>query len=90
MKNGFSSINFHTVTVQRYKGFCKKFGQSYTYTLEHMMDFFDHYQLSPMIEFGEDMLQMESNLKKRINALVAIVKTMEKHQTNHCIDAIAF
>lgn len=81
MKSGFSSINFHTVTVERYKGFCKKFKQTYTYTLEHMMDFFDHYQLSPMMEFGDDMLQMETNLKKRINGLVAIIKDIEKHQT---------
>jgi hypothetical protein len=46
-----------------------------------MMDFFDTYQLSPMEDLGPNMRGMESNIKKRINALVAIVKDIEKNQT---------
>lgn len=80
MKSGFSSINFHTNTVERFKGFCQKTGATYTDTLEHMMDFFDRYQLSPLTDFGPNIRGMETNIKKRINALVAIIKDIEKHQ----------
>ncbi|MFD2292873.1 BfmA/BtgA family mobilization protein [Mariniflexile gromovii] len=75
------SINFHKDTVERYKGFCAKFGGSYTETLEGMMDFFDTYQLSPMDDLGPNMRGMEANIKKRINALISIIKDIEKHQT---------
>ncbi|TCL64564.1 hypothetical protein EV196_107277 [Mariniflexile fucanivorans] len=81
MKRRFLSINFHKDTVERFKGFCAKVGGSYTETLNHMMDFFDTYQLSPMTDLGPNMRGMEANIKKRINALVAIVKDIEKHQT---------
>ena len=81
MKRRFLSINFHHDTVQRFKGFCAKVGGSYTETLDHMMDFFDTYQLSPMEDLGPNMRGMEANIKKRINALTAIIKDIEKHQT---------
>lgn len=81
MKHRFLSINFHKETVERFKGFCAKVGGSYTETLDHMMDFFDTYQLSPMEDLGPNMRGMESNIKKRINALVSIVKDIEKNQT---------
>ncbi|WP_242206451.1 BfmA/BtgA family mobilization protein [Aestuariivivens insulae] len=81
MKRRFLSINFHKDTVERFKGFCAKVGGSYTDTLDHMMDFFDTYQLSPMEDFGPNMRGMEANIKKRINALTSIVKDIEKNQT---------
>lgn len=81
MKRRFLSINFHKDTVERFKGFCAKVGGSYTETLDHMMDFFDTYQLSPMDDLGPNMRGMEANIKKRINALTSIVKDIEKNQT---------
>ena len=81
MKHRFLSINFHQETVERFKGFCAKVGGSYSETLNHMMDFFDTYQLSPMEDLGPNMRGMEANIKKRINALVAIVKDIENNQT---------
>lgn len=81
MKRRFLSINFHHDTVQRFKGFCAKVGGSYTDTLDHMMDFFDTYQLSPMEDFGPNMRGMEANIKKRINALISIIKDIENKQT---------
>ncbi|WP_338358680.1 BfmA/BtgA family mobilization protein [Yeosuana marina] len=81
MKRRFLSINFHQETVERFKGFCAKLGGSYTETLEHMMDFFDTYQLSPMEDFGPNMRGLEATIKKRINALVAIIKDIENNQT---------
>ena len=80
-KGSFLSINFHRRTVERFKGFCQKHEATYTDTLEHMMDFFDRYQLSPLMDFGENLRDMEANIKKRINAVIAIIKDMEKHQT---------
>ncbi len=43
--------------------------------------FFDKYQLSPLENFGPNIRGMESTIKKRFNALVAIIKDIEKHQT---------
>ena len=80
-KRNFLSINFHRRTVERFKGFCKKHGTTYTDMAEHMMDFFDRYQLSPRFDYGENFWDMESNIKKRINAVIAIIKDVEKHQT---------
>lgn len=81
MKRVFLSINFHRNTVVRFKGFCKKTGASYTDTLEHMMDFFDTYQLSPLENFGPTIRGMEANIKRRINSMIAIIRDIEKHQT---------
>ncbi|NAY91411.1 hypothetical protein GTQ34_05715 [Muricauda sp. JGD-17] len=80
-KGAFLSINFHRKTVERFKGFCQKHGASYTDTVEHMMDFFDRYQISPMVDYGQNLWDMEGNIKKRINAVIAIIKDVEKHQT---------
>lgn len=81
MKRRFLSINFHWDTVERFKGFCQKTEASYTDTLEHMMDFFDKYQLSPLENFGPNIRGMEASIKKRINSVIAIIKDIEKHQT---------
>ncbi|MEM1337090.1 MAG: BfmA/BtgA family mobilization protein [Bacteroidota bacterium] len=77
----FLSINFHKKTVERFKGFCQKHGATYTDTVEDMMDFFDRYQLSPRVDYGKNLWDMEGNIKKRINAVIAIIKDVEKHQT---------
>ena len=79
MKKGFSSINFHTATVQRFKGFCRKHGAPYSDTLDQMMDFFDKYQLAPSFDFGPTILDLRNDITKRVNAGIAILRDVEKH-----------
>jgi hypothetical protein len=46
------------------------------------MDFFENNSLSPHDELGPNMIHLEKNLKSRINALIAIIKDIEKNKIN--------
>ncbi len=81
MKTRFSRINFRTDTVDRFRSFSKMYGKTHSETLEGMLDFFQKYQLSPFQNFGATMHGMETNIKKRINGMIAILKDIEKSQT---------
>ncbi|MBU2950197.1 hypothetical protein KO493_05770 [Tamlana agarivorans] len=50
-------------------------------TLLLMMDFFERYELSPEDDLKPGIFETENRIKKRINALVAIIKNIEKNQT---------
>ena len=45
------------------------------------MDFFDQNKISPSESLGPNMKSLENNLKSRINALIAIIRDIEKNQT---------
>ena len=65
----------------RFRKFSKRIARSHTDTLEIMMNFFDLNELSPNESLGANMRTLENSLKKRINALVAIIRDIEKNQT---------
>ena len=46
-----------------------------------MLDFFLHNQISPKENFGPTAKTLEKTLKKRMNAIIAIMKDIEKTQT---------
>jgi hypothetical protein len=77
----FARINFRVETTNRFRKFSKELDHTHTETLEAMMDFFVQYKVNPFGDLGKDLQGLELNLKKRINALIAIVKDIEKHQT---------
>ncbi len=81
MKVQFRRINFRSETAARFRSFSKAHGKTHSDVLEGMMDFFTKYQLSPFQDFGPNIRGMEANIKKRINALVGIIKDIEKNQT---------
>ena len=81
MKVQFGRINFRVDILTRFRGFSKAHGKTHSDVLEGMMDFFTKYQISPFQDFGPNIRGMEANIKKRISALVAIIKDIEKHQT---------
>ena len=81
MKVQFGRINFRVDTVNRFRSFSKIYGKTHSEVLEGMLDFFEKYQLSPFQDFGPTMRGMEANIKKRINGMIAILKDIEKHQT---------
>lgn len=80
-KYGFSAISIKVKVASRFRKFSKRVARSHTDTLETMMNFFDWNELSPNESLGANMKTMENRLKKRINALVAIVRDIEKNQT---------
>jgi len=46
-----------------------------------MLDFFFYNEISPKEKFGPTGRTIEANLKKRMNAIIAIIKAIEKGQT---------
>lgn len=49
--------------------------------METMLDFFDFNEISPRERLGPSGRTIETNLKKRIDAVIAIIKSIEKTQT---------
>lgn len=76
-KYSFSGINIKKKVASRFRRFSKQISKSNTEALEAMLNFFDWNDLSPDDNLG----QKSDGTKKRINALIAIVKNIEKHQT---------
>lgn len=77
----FSNIRFKKKTVQRFQEFSKRFFKTHTEALDTMLDFFLYNEISPKETLGPNARTLEANIKKRINALVAIVKDIENKQT---------
>jgi len=80
-KYSFSAISIKPNVATRFRKFSKRISRSHTDTLETMMNFFDLNELSPNESLGANMQTLENSLKKRINALVAIIRDIEKNQT---------
>ena len=81
MKHRFLSINFHHDTVKRFKGFSRKVSNSYSTTLDMVMDFFEWHGFLPSDRFGKSILQEILKNRKRTEAMIAIIKDIEKNQT---------
>ena len=76
-KYSFSGINIKKGVASKFRKFSKQISKSNTEALEAMLNFFDWNDLSP----HDDLGVKSDGTKKRINALIAIVKNIEKHQT---------
>src|SRR5690606_25670852 len=61
----------------RFRKFSREVSRSHTETLEDMLNFFEWNSLSPKENLGVK----SDGTKKRINALIAIVRNIEKQQT---------
>ncbi len=61
----------------RFREFSRLVSDSHTHTLEAIMDFFEWNDLSP----NDDLGLKNNRTNKRINAVIAILKNIEKHQT---------
>lgn len=73
------------MTAVRFRKFSKEVSKSNTDTLEAMLEFFEKHQLSPDDEIPNHLFQVEKRLLKRINAVIAIIKDIEKTQTKPTI-----
>ena len=49
--------------------------------MEAILDFFFYNEISPKEKLGPTGRTIEASLKKRMNAIIAIIKTIEKGQT---------
>ena len=77
----FRNIRFKEKTAERFQEFSKKHFRTHTEAMATMLDFFQYNQISPKENFGPSAKTLEKNLKKRLNAIIAILKDIEKTQT---------
>lgn len=76
-KYRFSAISIKKEVAVRFRAFSRLVSESHTRTLEAVMNFFERNDLSP----GDDLGINNNRTNKRINAVIAILKNIEKHQT---------
>lgn len=90
-KEPFESLSIKTSVVQKFRKYSRSLGRSQSITLLLMLEFFEHNQVSPIQIMGPSMVTLENSIKKRINAMIAILRDIEKQQTlptKHMLDAI--
>jgi hypothetical protein len=87
-KERFESLSIKSSVVKKFRDYSKSISKSNSMTLLLMMEFFERNELSPeddlkpgLVETEKGLVETENRIKKRINALIAIVKDIEKNQT---------
>ncbi len=76
----FTNITIKRKTAERFRVFSKKHFKTNTEALAGMLDFFFYNEISPKENFGPTGRRIENSLKKRINAVIAIMKNVEKNK----------
>lgn len=79
--DSFITIRFKRETAKRFQKFSKKHFKSHSDTMATMLDFFQENEISPKEKLGPSVRTLEQLFKKRINAVIAIMRDMEKTQT---------
>jgi len=86
--DSFIGIRFKKKTAKRFQEFSRTHFKSHTEALETMLDFFFYNEISPKEKLGPTGRTIEASLKKRINAVIAIMRDMEKTQTKPTVAMI--
>ncbi|MBJ7881586.1 BfmA/BtgA family mobilization protein [Gelidibacter salicanalis] len=79
--DSFITIRFKRKTAKCFQEFSKTHFKSHTDAMATMLDFFFYNEISPKENFGPTGRTIEANLLKRINAVIAIMRDVEKTQT---------
>ncbi|MGB3775906.1 MAG: BfmA/BtgA family mobilization protein [Leeuwenhoekiella sp.] len=77
----FYNIRFKIKTARRFQKFSKNHFKTHTDTLAAMLDFFDRNEVSPKEDLGPTARRLEQSLLKRMNAIIAIIRDIEKSKT---------
>jgi len=80
-KEQFTTISFKCSTAKKFRSFSKKMGASNSMTLLMMVEFFETNEVSPKESIGPNIHTLENLIKKRVSAVIAILRDMEKNQT---------
>lgn len=80
-KEGFQTLKIKASVVQKFRSYSRGIGKSQSITLLLMLEFFEYNNVSPKETLGPRMQTLEQSLKKRINAIIAIIRDIEKQQT---------
>ncbi|WP_205667195.1 BfmA/BtgA family mobilization protein [Arenibacter latericius] len=74
----FQSIRFKKETVKDFQTFSRKFFKTHTEALQAMLDFFLYNEISPKESLGPNGRTITNLIKKRFNAMAAMMKNIEK------------
>ena len=86
--DSFITIRFKRKTAKRFQEFSKKHFKTHTETMEAILDFFFYNEISPKEKLGPTGRTIEAKLLKRINAVIAIMRDVEKTQTKPTVAMI--
>ncbi len=78
--DNFNTIRLKKKTIEKLKKFSKKISPSYSETLDFMIAFFEDNDLSPYDTLRDSMTSVSNRLNKRMDAVAAILKNIEKTQ----------
>ena len=79
--DSFITIRFKRKTAKRFQEFSKRHFKTHTEAMETILDFFFYNEISPKEKLGPTGRTIEAKLLKRINAVIAIMRDVEKTQT---------
>ncbi|MBD0833736.1 BfmA/BtgA family mobilization protein [Aestuariibaculum sediminum] len=80
-KEGFDGLRIKSSVAKKFRRFCKHYGKSQSLSLLDMILFFETNEISPLERFGETLSSLKFQMKRRFNAVIAIIKSIEKQQT---------
>ncbi len=81
-KEKFETLKIKTSVAKKFRRFSRALSKSQSMTLLSMVDFFEMNNISPNELMGPKMQTLENLIKKRINAVIAITRDMEKNKVN--------
>lgn len=84
----FIGIRFKKETAKRFQEFSRTHFKSHTEAMATMLDFFFYNEISPKEKLGPTGRTIETSIKKRINAVIAIMRDMEQTQTKPTVAMI--
>lgn len=77
-KEKFETIKIKTSVAKRFRKYCRTISKSQSMALYHMVGFFEMNGLSPEDDLGDTMAALKGQIIKRSNAVIAIIKNIEK------------
>lgn len=86
--DSFIGIRFKKKTAKRFQEFSRTHFKSHTEAMSTMLDFFLYNEISPKEKLGPTGRTIEAKLLKRINAVIAIMRDVEKTQTKPTVAMI--
>ncbi|AWX43644.1 hypothetical protein HME9304_00635 [Flagellimonas maritima] len=80
-KERFRTVGIKSSVLKKFKSFSKRQGKSLSMTMLAMVEFFEHNGISPDERMHETIASLKHLIKRRFNAMVAIMRSIEKEQT---------
>lgn len=81
LMDNFLTMRFRRATAQRFKNFSKKVSGSHSESIDLIIDFFEWHSFLPTEKFEKGIGQEILKNRKRMDAVVAIIRDIEKNQT---------